>query len=234
MAYLANAQNCLFRRGPSRARSYTRTPPCRWIEGPSRATLLQMEGLAVSSFAPPAGLLGWLGWLGWTALHAIFRRAASVPSVPSQPYCVCSCSRPASLKEKMSCTSYLAANELQSASGDELRWALTGLAGFAGLQGDSFGGDNASTNIALLAGPPPKSKATGVRTGPAPATDGLSAVLYPVVAAGWVAHLGMSRCPPRALPLARAAQHLTHSCPSQRHASRRGRPENFSALSETC
>lgn len=44
-----------------------------------------MEGLAVSSFAPPAGLLG---WLGWTALHAIFSRAASVPSVSSQPYCV--------------------------------------------------------------------------------------------------------------------------------------------------
>ncbi|KAH8673092.1 hypothetical protein BGZ61DRAFT_458796 [Ilyonectria robusta] len=121
-------------------------PRSRWIEGPSRATLLQMEGLAVSSLAPPAGCSG---WLGWTALHAIFSRAASVPSVPSQPYCVFVFTGCKPEGKRMSCTSYLAANELQSASGDELRWALTGPAGFAGFaglhQGDSFGGDNAST-----------------------------------------------------------------------------------------
>lgn len=106
--------------------SYTRTPPCRWIEGPSRATLLQMEGLAVSSFAPPAGL--WAGWTGWAApLCTQYSAGLRASRRSRRSPTACSCSRPASLKEKMSCTSYLAANELQSASGDELRWALTGL-----------------------------------------------------------------------------------------------------------
>lgn len=67
----------------------------------------------------------------------------------------------------MSCTSYLAANELQSASGDELCWALTGpaqlgLLGF--IRAIHSVGTTHQQNIALLAGPPPKSKATDVRT----------------------------------------------------------------------